>query len=879
MSAKEATPLLSPEHQAMLDSSAIRPDVAKARGYRTITSKAEIVGLGFADYQARTPALLVPVHGVEGDIVLHQLRPDDPRLNEKGKEIKYETPAGSRMRIDVPPAVRPVLADTSIRLTFTEGIKKGDAIVSAGGYAISLLGVWNYRGRNENGETGPLEDLNPINVEGREIDIAFDSDVMTNLKVKAALDGLTALLQGRGAIVRHVFFPNAPDGGKQGVDDFLTAGHTMDDVYALASDVPTNVRADNRPMIDAGNHHLPDVTRQAWDALTATNDPPYLLQHGGVPSRLQYGEDGRILLVPLTEHRLRCEVAQAAEWYVTKGKEQRVIGAEPPLSVVQNMLAGAELPLPVLRSITETPVFAPDGRLIEGAGFDAASGIYLQPVAGLIVPPVPGKPTAADVANARNLVVDDLLGDFPFTEQADRAAAVALFILPYVRAMIPGLTPMHGIESPTVGSGKGLLGDVLVRPAFGQHGGMIAEARDDDEWRKRVGAKLREGSPIIHIDNVTRPLDSGALAMALTTGVFSDRILGQTATFRATVRSIWMFTANNPVMSLEIARRTIRIRIDTNEEKPWQRTTFKHKNLRAWADTHRGELIHAALVLVRAWIVAGKPMADVTLGSYEEWAATMGGILDVAGVPGFLDNLSEFYEAADVEGAAWRQFVALWAAAHGSNKVGVGDLFTLALDVDGLNFGKGGERSQRVSFGSQLTKQRDRIYGGYRITLAGTSKNAKQWRLLPVKSGGSESRQQRFTPDSAGIATESDERVNLGESFITPRARKKDDNIPLEQVCGKIHLDSPSAEETLAVQGKSGVNLDSRSSPGPAMPPMARRELEAWARDIASGWGCAPSDLMRARAAAVLLALDIPEDASAETAAKLIVAALPGGPR
>lgn len=240
MSAKEATPLLSPEHQAMLDSSAIRPDVAKARGYRTITSKAEIVGLGFADYQARTPALLVPVHGVEGDIVLHQLRPDDPRLNEKGKEIKYETPAGSRMRIDVPPAVRPVLADTSIRLTFTEGIKKGDAIVSAGGYAISLLGVWNYRGRNENGETGPLEDLNPINVEGREIDIAFDSDVMTNLKVKAALHGLTALLQGRGAIVRHVFFPNAPDGGKQGVDDFLAAGHTMDDVYALASDAPAD---------------------------------------------------------------------------------------------------------------------------------------------------------------------------------------------------------------------------------------------------------------------------------------------------------------------------------------------------------------------------------------------------------------------------------------------------------------------------------------------------------------------------------------------------------------------------------------------------------------------------------------------------------------
>ncbi len=815
MSATEAIPTLSPKHRAMLDASAIRQDVADARGYRTITSTAEIVQLGFADFQARTPALLVPVHGLGcvAGAVRYQIRPDDPRLNEKHKQIKYETPLGARMTLDVPPSTRAVLDDPSVPLVFTEGIKKVDAIESAGGHAIGLLGVFNYRGKGDDGETADLPDFDRINLAGRAADICYDSDVMTNPKVKTALDGLTALLRKHGAHVRHIFLPDADGGGKQGVDDFLAAGHTMDDVYGLASDVPIDDGTDNLPTIDAGNHNLPVVTRQAWAALEAANDPPVLFQHGGVPSRLQYGEDGRILLVPLTEHRLRHEVAQAAEWYVTKGKEQRVVAAEPPLSVIQNMLAQAELPLPVLRSITETPVFAPDGRLIEAAGFDDASGIYVQPVAGLIVPPVPGQPTADDVAQARSFIIGDLLRDFPFTEQADRAAAVALLLLPFARAMIPGLTPMHGIESPTVGSGKGLLGDVLVRPAFGQHGGMIAEARDDDEWRKRIGAKLREGAPIIHIDNVTRPLDSGALAMALTTGVFSDRILGRTETFRATVRNVWMFTANNPVLSLEIARRTVRIRIDTNEEKPWQRDTFKHKNLRAWADTHRGELVHAALTLVRAWIVAGKPMADVTLGSYEEWAATMGGILDVAGVTGFLDNLTAFYDAADLEGAAWRQFVALWAEAYGSNKVGVGDLFTLASDVDGFDFGKGGDRSQRTSFGAQLTKQRDRIYDGYRITLAGEVNRAKQWRLLPVKSEGYEPRQQRFITDSPGIATKTEEAMNLYEPFSNPRARKNDDDISLENRGGEVHRGSYDDEETLTPQGKTVMNLHLGGSP------------------------------------------------------------------
>lgn len=231
----QPNPSLSPKHQAMLDASAISPEVAEQRGYRTVTSTVEIAQLGFADYQARTPALLLPVHGVEGGIVLHQLRPDDPRIS-KNKSLKYETIAGARMRLDVPPAVLPVLADASVRLIVTEGIKKGDAVVSAGGNAISLLGVWNHRGRNLQGEKGPLADLDHINFKRRETDVAYDSDVMVKESVRAALHDLTALLQSRGAIVRHVYFPDADDGGKQGVDDFLAAGHTMDDVYALARD-------------------------------------------------------------------------------------------------------------------------------------------------------------------------------------------------------------------------------------------------------------------------------------------------------------------------------------------------------------------------------------------------------------------------------------------------------------------------------------------------------------------------------------------------------------------------------------------------------------------------------------------------------------------
>ena len=46
------------------------------------------------------------------------------------------------------------------------------------------------------------------------------------------------------------------------------------------------------------------------------------------------------------------------------------------------------------------------------------------------------------------------------------------------------------------------------------------------------------------------------------------------------------------------------------------------------------------------------PRHQKTIGSFEGWAEVMGGILQVAGVPGFLGNLQEMYEQADAEGSA-----------------------------------------------------------------------------------------------------------------------------------------------------------------------------------------------------------------------------------
>ena len=118
---------------------------------------------------------------------------------------------------------------------------------------------------------------------------------------------------------------------------------------------------------------------------------------------------------------------------------------------------------------------------------------------------------------------------------------------------------------------------------------------------------------------------------------------------------------------------------------------------------------------------------------FEHWARVTAGVLEFGGVPGFLANATEFYDASDGEGAAWRALVDLWWERHRDAEVGVGDLWKIVGAEDGeqinLNLGSGSERSQRTRFGLLLTQQRDRQYDNHRIVAAGKRRGAQQWRL------------------------------------------------------------------------------------------------------------------------------------------------------
>jgi hypothetical protein len=491
--------------------------------------------------------------------------------------------------------------------------------------------------------------------------------------------------------------------------------------------------------INAGITDLARVTSLAWDAVLEANDPPYLFRQGYSIVRLEKDEKGAPLLRTVNVDVMRHEFARVARWFhiVTRNNNRTRETTKPPLDVVRNFLATPDPPLPSINRIIEAPVFAADGTLQTKPGFHPSTGMYYAPVGNVYIPEIPKNPSAEEITQARELV-EEMICDFPFVSEADRAHAIALFLLPFARDLIEGPTPCHLIEAPTPGSGKGLLADVIMRPAFGRHIGVVTQAHNGDEWRKRLTAQFRALRGAILIDNVTKILDSGELAAALTATHWEDRILTKSEVLKVPIHCVWVCTANNPTMSTEMARRNIRIRLDPGIDRPWiTRDGFKHEDLRRWADKKRGELIKAALVMIQAWLSVGRPKPECKrLGSFEDWSDVIGGILKVAGVHGFLSNLSEFYEMADLEGAIWRDFVIAWWGMYKSEKVSVAKLFDIAVEEESFELVGNTERAQRISFGRQLARQKDRVIGDYRIMYCGTVQRVAQWRLMPLNPEG-----------------------------------------------------------------------------------------------------------------------------------------------
>ena len=90
------------------------------------------------------------------------------------------------------------------------------------------------------------------------------------------------------------------------------------------------------------------------------------------------------------------------------------------------------------------------------------------------------------------------------------------------------------------------MAEVVALIVTGTSANMMSEAPDDTEWRKRITSASGEAPSLVFFDNLTIKLDSAAVATALTSRTWSDRILGMSKNARLPIRCVWIATASNP---------------------------------------------------------------------------------------------------------------------------------------------------------------------------------------------------------------------------------------------------------------------------------------------------------------------------------------------
>lgn len=471
------------------------------------------------------------------------------------------------------------------------------------------------------------------------------------------------------------------------------------------------------------------------------NQAPWFRQ-GNALVRLKRPTEGVVSLDLVTNRRAEVTLLAEVKWYrETTKKGMSVRRFVPPPRAYATAVVECPPPgLPEIRTLITTPSFGADGKLLLGPGLHRDDGVWHEPDPELVVPGVPEQPSTHDIRSALALLTEDLLVDFPFVSDSDRAHALAAILLPFVRQMLHGKTPLHLVEAPAVGSGKGLLCELVSIIVTGEECPVRILPESEEEVRKALTTELVSGKPIVLLDNVAemKTLASGALAGLLTSRVWSDRRLGTNEQIYAKNTAMWMLTGNNVRLSPDLARRAVRIRISTNRADPSKRSGFKHDPIMEWAKRRRGDLVHAVLVLGQAWVTEGQPRMDCTgkrMGSFESWATCMGGILEVAGVKGFLDNVDELRARADLDAGDWHEFIAVWWRHYGRTMVAAADLTELCERHElMLRVRQNGNlRSQQVRMGICLHAARDRVFGRYQLLVHSRDRERKaRFSLQPL---------------------------------------------------------------------------------------------------------------------------------------------------
>jgi putative DNA primase/helicase len=501
--------------------------------------------------------------------------------------------------------------------------------------------------------------------------------------------------------------------------------------------------------VQPGALHM--IATEAETALLENNAP--LFVRGGLVRpvideiQVMGGKTSKVArLVPVDADMLTDHLSRAAQWF--KRRNGKDVPTNPPLEVARIILSrDGEWRFRRLAGVITTPTLRPNGTILSKPGYDRGTQLLLLDPPAL--PPIPEQPSKDDALEAL-LVLESLLQEFPFVDEASRSVALSALITPVVRGAM-AVAPLHATTAPVAGSGKSYIIDLASAISIGQRAPVIAAGRTEEETEKRLAAAALNGQPIISIDNVNGELGGDTLCQIIERPVVSVRPLGLSKLVRIESRATCFATGNNIRLVGDMTRRVILCSLDPAMERPELRLFDKDPFEAVLND--RGKYIAAALTVPRAYIAADCPDALPALASFEDWSRVVRSALVWLGRADPVSTMDRA-RAEDPITANLRGLLVAWYASVGSLARTAGQVkaFSETWATDGTTKyaaltqallevaedRRGGVDAKRL--GRFLSQYQGRVVGGLKF-VATDDAHAKQrlWKVV---------RQQ--APDASG---------------------------------------------------------------------------------------------------------------------------------
>ena len=388
-------------------------------------------------------------------------------------------------------------------------------------------------------------------------------------------------------------------------------------VYTAERKADPNDEQVAKRMVNIGVGSLEDWVKEAASAL-AEAYPPEVFHRAGSLVQICDNGMGPPSIRPLKTPSMRVILSKWAKW-VKPGKDD-LIGILPPREVVEGLLDSPNQwrDIPILECVSDVPILNAEGTKIACPGYDTDSNLYVSSqVPNVEIPPQLSREDAISAAKTLLQPFDQ----FPFEDFSSGSSVILSYLLTLAMRYRMRTAPLFCFSATTPGSGKTLLVNVCNLIVRGMDASLVPPLKGnsaEEEWRKRITSLLSAGKTSVNLDNCSARINSDSLNALLTSGTWSDRVLGKSETVTLPSNVTWAATGNNLKPEGDLIRRVVRCPLDPETEHP-ERRRFKIPNLQQHALRERPGLLTALFTIIAAYRQVGQSHGGDQLGSFEEW--------------------------------------------------------------------------------------------------------------------------------------------------------------------------------------------------------------------------------------------------------------------